>query len=142
MTRRAILLAACAAVRMRADAADEAWSVISSIASALVEGNLSDFMGSFDPAMPGYDELSANVNGLLGEFVPESSIDPLKNDGDDRSRTLELDWRLTLVDQQNDAASTNREQTVVCRLAKQGRKWRITALQPVSFFAPPARAGR
>ena len=82
------------------------------------------------------------MTALVREFVAQSSIDPVKNEGDDRNRTLELDWRLTLVDQQNDAAATHREQNVTCRLVKTGRKWRITAFEPVSLFAPPAQTGR
>jgi hypothetical protein len=137
MTRRALLVAVWA-VRLRADAADDVWSLIASMASALVDGNVSEFMSYFDPAMPGFDELRSDVTALVREFVAQSSIDPVKNEGDDRNRALELDWRLTLVDQQNDASATNREQDVKCRLVKTGRKWRITAFEPVSLFAPPA----
>jgi hypothetical protein len=137
MTRRALLLAACA-VRLRADAADDAWEVIASLAAALVNGNAADFMGAFDPEMPGYNQLYAYITALVREFVAQSSIDPVKNEGDDRTRTLVLDWRLHLVDQQNDAAATHREQNVTCGLVKKGRKWRIAALDPLSFFEPPA----
>ena len=137
MTRRALLVAAWA-VRLRADSADDVWNLVASMASALVNGNASEFMSYFDPAMPSFDELRTDVTALVGEFVAQSSIDPLKNEGDDRSRTLELDWRLTLVDQQNDAAATHRERNVTCRLVKKGRKWLITAFEPAGLFAPPA----
>lgn len=146
MTRRALFLAggalAAGAVRLRADAAGDVWDLLASVASALVNGNLSQFMSAFDEAMPGIDELRANATALVREVSAQSSIEPATNEGDERSRKVEVDWLLILVDPETDGSVARRQQRVACRLAKSGRKWRITAFDPVSLFAPPAQKER
>jgi hypothetical protein len=94
-------------------------------------------MNAFNPAMPGYEELRANVTGLLNEAQVQSAIDLVEEEGDDRSRTVELDWLLHIVDQYDNALAERRQQRVKCRVEKSGKKWRIASLEPLQFFAPP-----
>ncbi len=136
MTRRALLLLPIAAA-LRADSAQEVWDLFVSMASALSESNPVGFLDAFDPAMPGYEDLRRNVTALTREASLQSSVEFLRNEGNDRRRTVELDWALDIVDRQNTAASRHREQNLTCRLEKTGRKWRIVALEPLSFFEPP-----
>lgn len=145
MTRRALLLASLAA-RLRADSADDVWELIASAARALSEatalpppnrGGAGPFLSFFDPRMPGYETLRANVAALIDQADLQSTLDPVDNDGDDRARNLSVDWQLRLTDPATGVTATRRQEIVKCRVEKQGRKWRIVSLEPLSFFAPP-----
>ncbi|SPF51786.1 conserved exported hypothetical protein [Candidatus Sulfopaludibacter sp. SbA4] len=159
MTRRALLLVPVAQAflpvsaflpvllrPLRADSADDAWELVASAARALVEatalpppsrGNASAFLSFFDPKMPGYETLRTNVTALIEQSDLESTLDPVSNDGDDRTRTLEVDWELRMMDPGTSVVSARRQERIKCRVEKQGRKWRIVSLEPLSFFAPP-----
>jgi hypothetical protein len=137
-TRRALLLAALAA-SLRADSADQVWDVIGAMAAALSNTMGAEFLGFFDRAMPGLPELRVNVTGLLTQLKIESSIDLVSNEGDDQKRTVEVDWLLRMRNRDDDSVSdaTRREERVKFRFAKQGKRWRIVSLEPLSFFAVP-----
>jgi hypothetical protein len=131
---------------------DEAWTVLVTAALGLSEASGSDatsngdadipaanarkFMEAFDPAMPGYAPLRDRVLALEQGADIESSVDLVKNDGDDRVRTIEVDWSLNLVSRETSVTAVQRRQTVTCRLEKQGKKWRVTGLEPQELFAP------
>ncbi|MBZ5624566.1 MAG: hypothetical protein LAQ69_38575 [Acidobacteriia bacterium] len=139
-TRRALLFAALAAP-LRADSADQVWDLISSMASALGNGHAAEFLSVFDPAMPGYQELRGNVTALLSQTEVQSSIDLVSNEGDDRSRTVEIDWLLTMTGSVEVSGAARRQGHVKCRFEKQGRRWRIAGMEPLAFFAPPRAGG-
>jgi hypothetical protein len=136
MTRRALLLVPLAA-RLRADSAQEVWDLFASMASALSAGNAIAFMNAFDPAMPGYEALRASVTALLNEADVQSSIELVEEEGDDRSRAVELDWLIHIVDRDDNTVAERRQERVKCRVEKSGKKWRIVGLEPLEFFAPP-----
>ncbi|PWU12751.1 MAG: hypothetical protein C5B51_00020 [Terriglobia bacterium] len=135
MNRRRLLLA-IAAFQLRADDAQDVWELFTALASALSEGNAVRFMKAFDRSMKDYAVLEASIAALLQQAQVQSSIEVLNDAGDGPSRSVELDWFLQIVDQQDSAASTRRRERVRCRLAKQGKTWQITALEPLAFFAP------
>ncbi len=86
-------------------------------------------MAHFDRAMPDHDRLHRYVSALTsGELA--CSIDILKDEGDAQKRRLELDWALQL-------ASGRRRATVRLTIELHKRRWKVTALAPVEFFAPP-----
>ena len=145
MTRRSLLVASLAAV-LRADSEDDTWDLVASAARALVEatalpppnrGTAAPFLSYFDPKMPGYETLRDNVIALIEQADLQSSIDPLRNEGNDRVREMTLDWLLTMSDPGSGIVATRREAEIRCRAEKQGKKWRIVSLEPVSFFASP-----
>ena len=136
MTRRELLFAMMAAP-LRADDAQDVWDLFTQMASALSEGNEVQFLTAFDRSMAGYQTLETNVSALLRQAEVQSSIEVLSDAGNGVSRSVELDWFLQIVEQQEAAGSTRRRERVRCKLAKQGKKWRITALEPLALFAPP-----
>ena len=129
---------------------DDAWTLLvtsaigltesatasSSDAADLPSANTRKFMQAFDPAMPGYSRLSDNILALEQGGEVESSVDLVKNEGDDRVRTIVVDWSLNLVSQETKVVSQHRQETVTCTLEKRGKSWRITAIDPVTLFAP------
>ncbi len=97
-------------------------------------GNLSQkdamsFMAHFDRSMPEYDRLRRYISALTNQEVA-CSIDIFKDEGDAQKRTLALDWTLQL-------ASGRRSATVRLTVELRKRRWKITGLAPVEFFAPP-----
>jgi len=145
MTRRMLLVSSLAPL-LRADSAQQIRDLFGAMTGSLSACNPQGFLGVFDKAMPGYQRLSINVNALANEFIIESSVDLKRDEGDDQKRRIEAEWLLTLRphetrDCENDrqaAAIATREQVLNFTAAKQGRRWIITALEPVDFFAPPA----
>jgi hypothetical protein len=136
MTRRLLLfvpLAAC----MGADPAQEVWDLVSQAATSLSERNPVEFIAAFDPAMPGYDKLRADVAALLAVAEAQSSIELVSDEGDGQRRIMELDWLLKIKPDNDATSSTRRQQRVKCRMEKAGKKWRIAAFEPLSLFAPP-----
>lgn len=136
-TRRALLFAALAAASLRADSADEVWEVLSSVASDLSAGHGGEFLSAFDPAMPGYEELRNSVTALLGQADVQSSIELVSNEGDGRSRKVEVDWLLRITESTGVSGATSRQERVRCGFEKQGKRWRIVSMEPLALFAPP-----
>jgi hypothetical protein len=95
-----------------------------------------NFLAAFDPRMPGFDQLRANVTALLQQGDVESSVELAGSQGDDRRRTLELDWILSVEGRDTGIAMFQRHQRVKCQVERQGRKWRIVAFEPLEFLAP------
>ncbi|MBZ5575719.1 MAG: hypothetical protein LAP40_04065 [Acidobacteriia bacterium] len=140
MTRRGLILA-CAAfplcTALHGDDAQQAWDLFTELAAALSSGNAAQFLSYFDREMPGYAALATDVAALVLQADVHSSIELLSNEGNDAARTVELDWYLQIVEQQDAGGSTQRRERIRCRLVKQRNRWKISALEPLSFFAPP-----
>ncbi len=118
-----------------ADTAAEVLNVLTSAAEGLINDDPASFLGSFDRNMPGYAALQDNVKGLLAAYSVGATIEEITDEGDDRKRTVELDWLLILS--QKGAANSpqlTRRQAVKCTLERRGKQWKITALEPLEFF--------
>jgi hypothetical protein len=90
------------------------------------------FLDRFDPKMPGYETLHYEVEGLVARDSIVSTIAIVTDKGDNQRRTMDLDWIL-IVD-----ADPSRRKVVKVAIERQGKKWKITALDPVEFFKPTA----
>jgi len=103
----------------------EQMEVFRAASEALANQDADAFLDQFDPKMPQYEKLRDEIQELFGAAQEiGSTIDVITMDGN----TLELDWLLKI---DNDVA---RRQIVKCQVEKQGKKWKITALEPVEFF--------
>ena len=107
------------------------------MASALSEGDAYAFMQPFDRAMPGLEDLRANVAALLLQAEVLASLEITRDEGDSARRSVEIQWYLRIRDKEETGSLTRRQETVKCRLERRGKKWAITALEPQSLFAPP-----
>ena len=107
----------------------EQMEVFRAVTEALANQDTDAFLNQFDPKMPQYQKLRDEIQDLFG-MAQEigSTIDVITMDGN----KLELDWLLKI----DNAAP--RRQIVKCHVEKQGKKWKITALDPVEFFRAPA----
>lgn len=122
------------------------WDLISGSLGSLAEvrgGAVEDrgyvpanFLAAFDPRMPGFDQLRANVAALLQQGNVESFVELAGSRGDDRRRTLELDWTLSVAGRDTSIEIFRRRRRVTCQVERQGAKWRIVAFDPLEFLAP------
>ena len=133
---RRTFLAALAAP-LFADTRQEIIDLFTTMASALSEGNGLAFLDHVDHAMPDYGKLEKYILALAAQNEVMSSIDVLKEEGDGQTRTAELDWFLQIRSREQNGPLERRRQIVKCRLERQ-KKWKVMAIEPVSFFAPPA----
>ena len=136
--RFALLLGAllCASTAS-ADASADALKPISDAAAALVNDDSEGFFDQFDRNMPGYAELRTEVEGLLGTSNVGATVDVITDDGDEKKRTLALDWVLVLSEKSTSTgAKETRRGVVKCRVERRAKGWKITALEPAAFFRP------
>jgi len=103
--------------------------VFRAVAEALANQDADAFLDQFDPKMPQFETLRDEIQELFS-MAQEigSTVDVITDEGDEFKRTLDLDWLLKI---DNNAP---RRQIVKCRVEKQAKKWKITALEPVDFF--------
>ena len=103
--------------------------VFRDIAEALANRDADAFLDQFDRQMPGYETLSDEIRELLAVTQEiGTTVDVISDEGDEQKRSLELDWVLKFD------TDDPRRQIVKCRAEKQGKKWKITAFEPVEFF--------
>ena len=136
--RRLFLLAIAATTLAPGDTQRDMIDLFGSMASALSEANPDVFLRAIDPSMPGYERLAANVNALATQNALSNSIEIVSRKGDDRVQDVELDWLLEIIGKGESHVFVRREVLVKCRLERQKKKWRIVALDPSDFFAPPS----
>jgi hypothetical protein len=136
MARR-VFLAALAAP-LFADARQDTFDLFTAMAAALSEGNGLAFMEHVDHSTPDYEKLQKNIVALAAQNEVMSSIDVLKQEGDDREQTVELDWFLQIRSREQTGPLERRRQIVKCRLQRVKKKWKVMAIDPVGFFTPPA----
>ena len=137
MISRLISVLAIASVIAQADAASEALDLFASMAAALSEDNVPGFIKSISARMDGRSQLEIAVKAMLAQAESSSQIDIVENEGDDRKRTVALDWSMQLKRRGLELRIDRREQIVRCTLVREGTKWRVTTLEPASFFDPP-----
>jgi hypothetical protein len=113
----------------------QAWDTLFGFATALQNEDAAPGMEQFDRAMPGFQELKSAVNALWTQRQIEPAIELLGNEGDDTHRTLQVDWTLNLKNPADPVDSFRREQSVTCRVDKQGKGWRIVGFTPANLFA-------
>src|SRR5260370_1167164 len=118
-----------------ADTHEDVVDVFASMAAALSSNNAPDFLRACDPSMPDYDQLKTNVTALLQQSDVASSVEFLKDEGDDTCREVELDWFLELRNPDPAGPVLRRREVIHCRLEKRKKGWKVTSLTPVNFFA-------
>ena len=118
-----------------ADTAADVLNVFTSAAEGLINDDPASFLDGFDRNMPGYAALQDNVTGLLAAYNVGATIEVITDEGDDRKRTVELDWLLILTQKgATNSPQQTRRQAVKCTVERRGKLWKITAFEPVDLF--------
>src|SRR5580704_3098380 len=115
-------------VCLHADTHDDDIDLFASMAAALSEINVPQFMDAFDKDMPDYGNLKTGVTALVRQADVTSSVEPLSDEGDHAKRTVELDWYLEVL--LPDGHLVRRREVVHCELRKEKKHWKIVALKP------------
>ena len=132
---RAILFAAASALLM-AEPPPEVMRLFTTAAEALANGDAPGFLDHFDKGTPNYAALRERIEGLLAAHEVGSTVEVVTDAGDERKRTLELDWLLIINGKDAQSARTETRRKVIrCTVERRGRRWRITAIEPLEFFA-------
>jgi hypothetical protein len=132
---RSAVLICIAAVFASADAHDDVNELVTSMAAALTDANVSKFMAAFNKDMPGYGTLENNVTALVKQGEVSSSIQTVSEAGDDQARSIDLDWVLEVRSLEQDGPLVRRREVIHCELRKEKKRWKIVSLKPLDFFA-------
>ena len=119
-----------------ADTHADVVNLFASMTSALAYENTAGFMAAFDKNMPGYDTLSSYIAGLIGQAEVTCDVEWNKDEGDDTTRSVDVDWTMQIRSREMAGPMVQREQTVHAELVKQKKHWRIVSISPLDFFAP------
>ena len=133
--RRAVLLLPAARL-LRAGVDEEIRDVLAVIASALADNNLLNVFAQFDPAMPDLALLRTHLEALTAQAAVASSVVVAEGAQEEDRYNAVLDWMMEIRPFAVGAKLERRRERVRCSFRKERRKWRITALEPVAFFAP------
>jgi hypothetical protein len=87
--------------------------------------------------MQGYDLLRRYFHALAEAFDTSSSVDVAEFEESADKAEIRLRWLLRVTRPGTAMRLTDREQQVKAKLERRGKKWRVTALDPVEFFRPP-----
>jgi hypothetical protein len=123
-----------ACVAVMADTHDDVIDLFASMAAAMSELNVPQFMDAFDKDMPDYVKVKAGVTALVNQAEVSSSVEPLSDDGDESKRIVELDWYLEIRSLLPDGPLVHRREVVHCELRKEKKRWKIVVLKPIEFF--------
>ena len=104
-------------------------------AEALANDDANAFLAKFDRNMAGYAALRDEVVGLLAAHDVGSTIEVVNDQGDEQRRSLDLDWLLVISEKNSDSGQREtRRQVLKCRIERQGKQWKIVALETAEFF--------
>ena len=134
---RSFALVAAAAVACLADTHQDVLDLFASMTSKLSDDNAAGFMDGFDKSMADYGKLRQWIAGLIAQAEVSSTIEPIKDEGDETKRSVDLDWTMQIRSREASGPLVERQQTVHAELVKQKKRWRIVAISPVDFFEPP-----
>jgi hypothetical protein len=87
-----------------------------------------EFLDHFDKSMPGYEDFSSQIENMVGAGEVATNIDFINTAGNEKKRTLDLDWVLHCEGQNPKRA------VIQCTIEKRGKRWKITAIAPIEFF--------
>ena len=128
------MLAVMVSLAARADTHADVVDLFAQMAAALSDDNAAQFMKTFDRNMAGYGEMETQITALLANSEVASSVERLKDEGDDRKRDVELDWYLELRSRVRGGPFVQRRVVIRCQVEKQGKHWKITSMKPIGFF--------
>ena len=119
------------------DAATDVWDVVATMAAALAEPNDAAFMQPISKSFPQHGLIERHVRALVQVNDVVSSISLVANEGGDQRRTIEVDWYMEIQPRVPGGLLSRRRENVKLILTKTGKRWMITSLSPVEFFAVP-----
>lgn len=109
---------------------------ITAMAGSLADAEPIAFFDSISRTLPEREVLVRDVRALEQEFEVSSSIEVISQSETDGTATLDLDWYLSLTPRSGIGNLQRRRERLKVEMRREGKTWRVTALQPLSFFSP------
>lgn len=128
------VLAGIASLPAAADTHADVVDLFAQMASALSDDNTAQFVKAFDRNFAGESRLETQITALLANSEVASSVELLKDDGDERRRDIEVDWYLELRSRIRGVPLVQRRAVITCQIEKQGKHWKVTSMKPTEFF--------
>jgi len=130
-------LCICIASAVAATDADQISAVLLNLSTSLQEGNAARFLDQVDrKRFSNYAALEDNVVAMTAQDEVASSIGVLDQSRNGDIYELKLDWLIQLKRTGSEGPAERRRDTLTCRIEHLGKRWRVTALAPVSFLRP------
>jgi hypothetical protein len=107
--------------------------ILSTLASALSEGNAVAAMAVFDKNMPDYQTISTNIGALTSQADLTCSIDPVEQINDE----VEVDWFLMIRSKEENGPTERRQVRVKITTVRVKNTWKIKAISPITILNPP-----
>lgn len=107
--------------------------ILSTLASALSEGNATAAMAVFDKNMPGYQTISTNIGALTSQADLTCSIDPVEQINDE----VEVDWFLMIRSKEENGPTERRQVRVKITTTQVNKAWKIKSISPITILNPP-----
>ena len=136
MIVRLLILLLLTRIPLVGDAEQDITEVVSTLAAALSDNNAPRFLKILDPAMPAYRQLEHDVTSLMSDTLIGCSVDLIGNTGADTAQQADLDWYMVLSSKHDTNLIERRRTKVTIKIEKRGKKWIVTAFNPVSIFTP------
>ena len=135
MIARLLILFLLLRLPLLGDAEQDITEVVSTLASALSANNPQLFLKTLDHDMPAYRDLEHDLTALANDTLIGCSIELIGNSGSETAQQADLDWYMVLSSKQDENLIERRRTKVSVKLEKRGKKWVVTAFNPVSIFA-------
>jgi hypothetical protein len=136
MMWRLLILLLLLRVPLVGDAEQDVTELISTLTSALSDGNPALFLKNLDHDMPEYRQIENALTSLVNDTSISCSVDLINTTGSATAQQADLDWYMVLRTQQDWNSIERRRTKVTIKMEKRGKKWVVTAFSPVSVFAP------
>lgn len=136
LLRRGVLLW-CSVDLLRAEQKPPLLDVLKKFADYISQSNSSGALGFVSQDMPGYHAFEANLSALLAQNDVLCSIEVRNEDGDEQTRRGETDWYVQVKSKEENGPTERRQEVVKVTVTKQGKNWKIVALEPASILQLP-----
>jgi hypothetical protein len=98
---------------------------------AMANSDATEVLRHFDPAMPSYADFAQRISVLLGSDSAASTVEIIRDEGDESKRKLELNWLLQIGN------SRQKRGKVTVTVERKGSAWVFTSIEPLQFFDAP-----
>jgi hypothetical protein len=111
-------------------------SAIAELATDFSAGDAAEAIGMFDSQMPGYGQISRNIQSLIDQTEVTCAIEIVSDTESGGVHHLDLDWIVNLKSMGDNATVERRREQVKVEMRQIRGKWKITAMSPLSILDP------
>jgi hypothetical protein len=111
-------------------------SAIADLATDFSAGEPADALAVFDSNMPGYGQISQNIQALADQAEVTCAIEILSDTESGGVHRLDLDWIMNLKSSSDNDVIERRRERVKVEMRQLRGKWKITAMSPLTILDP------